>query len=52
MDDHFDNELRRLASENNPEPRRPLSDYIISQADLLKKQAKPKHHQFHGLVNL
>ena len=41
MDDHFDNELRRLASENNPEPRRPLSSYIISQADLLKKDLPP-----------
>ena len=42
MDDHFDNEFRRLASENNPEPRRPLSDYIISQAELSEQDIPPR----------
>ena len=42
MDDHFDNELRRLASESNPEPRRPLSDYIISQAELSGQDIPPR----------
>ena len=44
MDDHYDEELRRLASENNPEPRRPLSDYIISQAELSEQDIPPRKY--------
>ena len=44
MEDRHNEELRRLASENTPEPRRPLSDYIISQADLLKKHIPPTEY--------
>ncbi len=44
MDDHYDEELRRLASGNNPEPRRPLSDYIISQAELSEQDIPPRKY--------
>ena len=44
MDDHYDEELRRLASGNNPEPRRPLSDYIISQAELSEQDTVSYTH--------
>jgi len=44
MDDHFENELRRLASEGNTEQRRPLSDYIISQAELSEQDIPPRKY--------
>jgi hypothetical protein len=44
MDDHYDEELRRLASENNPEPRRPLSEYIVTQAELSGQDIPPRKY--------
>jgi len=44
MDDHYDDELRRLASEDNSEPRRPLSEYIISQAELSGQDIPPRKY--------
>lgn len=44
MDDHYDDELRRLASEDNPEPRRPLSEYIITQAELSGQDIPPRKY--------
>ena len=43
MEDRHNEELRRLASENTPEPRRPLSDYIISQAELSEQNTADIH---------
>jgi len=44
MDDHYDEELRRLASGNNPEPRRPLSEYIVTQAELSGQDIPPRKY--------
>ena len=44
MDDRHNEELRRLASENNPKPRRPLSEYIISQAELSEQNIPPRKY--------
>jgi hypothetical protein len=44
MDDHYDEELRRLASENDPEPRRPLSEYIVTQAELSGQDIPPRKY--------
>lgn len=44
MDDHYDEELRRLASEDNPEPRRPLSEYIVTQAELSEQDIPPRKY--------